>query len=74
MGDCTPDATLPTRMLLGHNRVMAPGAAATVTCGASYSFAAWLALGLDAGSSISEAPSTDEIMRMAREVLGMPGA
>ena len=71
MGDCVADATLPNRMLLGHNRVMVPGAAATVTCDQTYTFASWTALGLDPGSSISEQPTATEIIQMARSVLSM---
>ena len=74
MGDCSPDGTLADRMLLGHNRVMVPGAQATVTCGKTYAFSDWVALGVDPGTTISEQPSTQEIIEMARAVLGMPSA
>jgi hypothetical protein len=71
LGSCTPDATLANRMLLGNNTVYTPDGKATVTCGKGYSFEAWEALGVDAGSTIQTLPTTPEIIGWAREILGM---
>ena len=38
MGDCTPDSTLPNRMLLGDNTVLVPNMSTSITCGKTYSF------------------------------------
>jgi hypothetical protein len=37
-----------------------------------YSFADWIALGLDAGTTLGDVPPTPQIMQLARGVLGMP--
>jgi len=72
LGSCTPDATLANRVVLGANRVMVPGGVdAPVSCGKTYTFAEWVALGLDAGSTISDLPTTPQIIGMAQAVLGM---
>lgn len=71
LGSCTSDSTLPNRMLLGNNRVMVPGSMTSVTCGKTYSFSDWMALGYDAGTTISDVPTTADIIAMGRAVLQM---
>ena len=73
LGSCTPDATLPNRMILGNNTLYVPGAQSSVTCGGSHDFASWVALGYDVGSTIADSASisTADIISMGRKVLGM---
>ena len=73
LGSCTPDATLPNRMILGGNRVFVPGSATSVTCGKSFQFADWIATGLDPGTTVGEVPPTPTIIAMARSLLSIPG-
>ena len=73
-GGCTPDATLANRILLGNNSIYSPTGAVTVSCGKSYSFAEWAALGLDVGSSVHTLPDAPTIIGWARATLGMPPA
>ncbi len=72
IGDCTADATLANRVILNNNKIMTPGGKdASVRCGKTYSFADWIALGLDKGTTLSDVPTTPQIIQMARGVLGM---
>ena len=51
---------------------MSPGgSSAPVNCGKTYAFADWIALGLDAGTTLSDVPPTADIISMARAVLSM---
>ncbi len=71
MGSCTPDATLANRMILGNNTIYTPNAAPTVSCGKTYSFKDWVALGLDVGTTAATLPDAATIIGWARETLGM---
>lgn len=71
---CVADATLANRILLGKNEIYTPSASASISCGKSFTFAEWMALGLDAGSTIAALPTSDTIIGWARETLGMPPA
>ena len=71
---CAADATLANRMILGNNSIFSPGASVTVSCGKSYSFAEWQALGVDSGTSVAELPTADTIIGWARVMLGIPAA
>ena len=71
-GGCVPDGTIANRILLGNNTVYVPGATgATVSCGKTYSFEQWQALGLDAGTTIADVPPASVIVGWARELLGL---
>jgi hypothetical protein len=72
---CVADnSTGQLALWLGNNTVYAPGADVTVSCGKSYTGAEWLALGLDAGSSVRDSTNltTATILGWARDLLGMP--
>ena len=72
IGDCTADATLANRVLLGNNRIMSPGgSAAPINCGKTFAFADWIATGLDAGTTLANVPATADIIKMGRAVLNM---
>lgn len=71
MGDCTANATIANRMLLGSNSIYTPNASAIVNCGKTFTFEEWMALGLDVGTTISTLPTADTIVGWARETLGM---
>jgi len=72
IGDCAADATLANRVVLGGNKVMSPGGtAASVSCGKTYSFADWIALGLDVGTTLSDVPASADIITMARNLLSI---
>lgn len=72
---CSPtDPDLKLSMILGGNRVFAPNASVTVSCGKSMSFAEWAAYGQDAGSTVGDVPSVDVMMGWGRAVLGLPPA
>lgn len=66
---CVADATLANRIILGNNTIYTPSASASISCGKSYTFAEWAALGLDVGSSVQTLPTADEIIGWAREIL-----
>jgi hypothetical protein len=66
---CAADATLANRIILGNNTIYTPSASTSISCGKSYTFAEWAALGLDAGSSVQTLPTADEIISWAREIL-----
>ena len=66
----TPDIAM--RILLGNNTIYVPGGKdAVVSCGRSYSFKHWAALGLDPGTTIAEVPQSAQIVGWARTMLGM---
>lgn len=69
---CTADATLANRIILGNNTIYAPGGAVTVSCGKTYDFASWSALGLDVGSTTAELPTAATIIGWARSLLNIP--
>jgi hypothetical protein len=71
MGSCDADSSIVNRMLLGSNSIYTPSASATVVCGKTYTFEQWMALGLDANTTISTLPTADTIIGWARETLGM---
>ena len=71
MGSCTPDATFASRMVVGNNTIYAPNASVTVSCGKTYTFAEWAALGLDPGTTVAEVPSVDAMMQMFKDTLGV---
>jgi hypothetical protein len=73
-GDCVPDATLANRIIIGNNSVFTPNASASISCGKTYTFAEWAALGLDAGSTVSTLPPAATIIGWARATLGLPAA
>lgn len=76
IGSC--DATNATKfqqgMLVGNNAVYIDGSGgAGVSCGKSYTFAQWQALGLDAGTTLtSSLPSTATMMGWISQQLGIP--
>lgn len=75
IGDCTADATLANRVILGNNKIMSPGgSSAPVNCGKSFAFSDWIALGLDVGTTLSDVPPTPQIIQMARDLLSIPSA
>lgn len=61
MGSCTPDATLPNRMLLGRNTVLVPNASTTVTCGQTYSFSQVRGCGCAMGAGNCETCSFSQV-------------
>ncbi len=73
-GGCVPDATLANRIIIGNNSVFTPNASASISCGKTYTFAEWAALGLDAGSTVSTLPPAATIIGWARATLGLPAA
>lgn len=66
---CVADATLANRMILGNNTVYTPSAAASISCGKTYTFAEWAATGLDPGSSVQPLPTAEEIIGWARALI-----
>jgi hypothetical protein len=72
IGDCVADATLANRVVLGGNKIMSPGGtAASISCGKTYSFNDWIALGLDVGTTLSDVPASADIITMARNLLSI---
>ena len=69
---CAATHDLANRMLLGNNTIYLPGGlGGSVSCGKTYSFAEWIALGLDKGTTIADIPSSAVIVGWARTMLGM---
>jgi hypothetical protein len=58
-------------MLMGDNKVMIPGKTTEVICGKTYNMTAWLALGFDPRTTVSELPTSAEIISMARDLLSI---
>ena len=51
---------------------MSPGGtAASISCGKTYAFADWIALGLDVGTTLSDVPASADIITMARNLLSI---
>ena len=65
------DPQLPAKMILGGNRIFAPSASATVSCGKAYDFAAWAATGVDPGSTIADVPDVPTMMGWVTSLLGI---
>lgn len=75
IGACDPaNATdFASKMRVGGNAVYLDGAAGgTVSCGKTYAFADWMALGLDAGTTLTTTlPTTQTMMGWAAALLGI---
>ncbi len=70
-GGCVPDATLANRIIIGNNTIYTPNASTSVSCGKSYTFPEWVALGLDKGTTVQSLPTADQIITWAKDTLGM---
>jgi hypothetical protein len=63
-----------TKPFTANNTFYTPGAEWSTVCstdGVTYDFPSWQALGYDIGSEVLEAPSVDEAIEWAKELLGM---
>lgn len=71
-GSCDPSNHDNFAFTSGNNTIFAPDASVTVNvCGTSYNMADWLAVGADAGTTLSDMPSTPQIIAWASALLGI---
>jgi hypothetical protein len=69
--DCDlKNTTPPFTLTLRDNRIYAPGANVSFTCGSErLSFSEWLLIGLDSNTTVADAPSSAEIISWAEALI-----
>lgn len=71
MAECSPTSL---HLLTGGNTIYAPNASVTVRCGTTMSGEAWLASGVDKGTTIEDSAqlNSDKIVAIGLSYLAMP--